>query len=145
MGHIDWDAIEIKGEIKSLSEWCSQTGADRATAYRRINDLNWPPAQAVGLEPRVRQAWAEKSRFHGKRDVLVPYRKEEHTLKEWHEISKSWDRQIPYRTLVDRYNRGYEGDDLFDTRRQTRAILREKRVKRLSKTWSKDDIEQNRS
>ena len=140
MGRIDWNAILIGNEIKSLTEWCLQTGMDRETAYKRMNDLDWPAAQAVGLEPRVRETWAEKSRFGGKRDVLVKYGKEEHTLKEWHEISKSWDRPIPYRTLVYRYNKGYQSEDLFDTRLQTRSVLRDKKVKRLSRTWSKDDI-----
>jgi hypothetical protein len=141
MSRIDWNAIQIGDKIRSLTEWCLQTGVDRETAYKRINDLGWPAAQAVGLEPRVRGTWAEKSRFHGRRDVLVKYREREHTLKEWHEISKTWDRPIPYRTLVDRYNRGYQPEDLFDTRRQTRAVLQEKKVKRLSRNWSEDDVE----
>lgn len=132
MGRIDWNAIPIGDETKSLTEWCLQTGVDRATAYRRINDLDWPAAQAVGLEPRVRQARTEKSRFNGKRDILVAYRGEEHTLKEWHEISKTWDRPIPYRTLVYRFNEDYEPEDLFDTRRQTSAVLREKKALRSS-------------
>jgi hypothetical protein len=141
MARIDWNAIPIGAETKSLTEWCRQTGVDRETAYRRINDHDWPAAQAVGLEPRVRDAWAEKSRFQHKRDVRVSYKGESHTLKEWHEISKTWDRPIPYRTLVYRYNQGYEPEDLFDTRRQTRTILREKKVERLSQNWSESDIE----
>lgn len=143
MSRIDWNAITIGAETKSLTEWCLHTGIDRRTAYRRINDLAWPAAQAVGLEPRVREAWAEKSRFHGKRDVRVSYKRQSHTLKEWHEISKTWDRPIPYRTLVDRYNRGYGPEDLFDTRRQTRAVLREKKA-RPSSNWSENDIDWSR-
>lgn len=133
MSRIDWDAIPIGSETKSLTEWCLQTGTDRETAYRRINDLDWPAAQAVGLEPRVRDSWAEKSRFRGKRDVMVSYKGRQHTLKEWHEISKTWDRPIPYRTLVDRYNRGYAPEDLFDTRRQTSVVRREKAEKKSDK------------
>lgn len=141
MSRIDWDAIPIGDQTKSLTEWCRQTGVDRETAYKRINDLDWPAAQAVGLEPRVRRTWGEKSRFEHRRDVLVSYKGQSHTLKEWHEISKTWDRPIPYRTLVYRYNKGYEEEDLFDTRIQTRTLLREKKVSRLSLNWTQDDIE----
>ena len=129
MGRIDWNAIPIGEETKSLTEWCLQTGMDRETAYKRMNDLDWPAAQAVGLEPRVRDTWAEKSHFHGKRDVKVPYKGQEHTLKVWSEISRTWERHIPYRTLVYRFNHGYRGDDLFDTRNQTRTVRREKEEK----------------
>lgn len=131
---INWNAIPIHGQVKSLTAWCQQTGVDRPLAYRRIKYGKWPPAQAVGLEPRVIETWAADSRFERKRDVTVKYRGQEHTLKEWHEISKTWERPIPYRTLVDRYNRGYPPEDILDTRRQTAALKRQKKAERFRKS-----------
>jgi hypothetical protein len=121
---VDWDAIEINGEKKSLTEWCRQTGVDRRIARQRMHDLRWPPAQAVGLEDRVRQTWATDSRFQGKRDVTLTYRGRERTLKEWHEITG-----VPYRTIVDRYNKGKSPEEILHKGRLPIP------------TWSSDDIE----
>jgi hypothetical protein len=122
---IDWNAIEIYGQVRSLTEWCRETGVVRRIARQRIHDLHWPPAQAVGLEPRVRGTWAANSCFHGKRDNTVTYRGLTLTLKEW-------QRRIPglkYRTMVDRVQKFKKPEEILYPGRLPIP------------TWSPSDIE----
>lgn len=39
--------VTIKGETKSLTLWCEQTGVNVAAAFARIHKLGWTPADAV--------------------------------------------------------------------------------------------------
>ena len=139
------ESVTINGITKTFEEWCEHTGADFKLANARYEDLNWPVAQAIGLEPRVLGKSARKSRFNGQRDVKIEHLGQSHTLKEWIQILAL---PLSYRTLVYRYNQGYEPKDILDPRKHTRDVLRQKNiVKRrgrwergVFRTWDSSDI-----
>ncbi len=119
----NYSKIEINGQVKSLKQWCEQTGVEPRRARQRITDLGWPEAEAVGVRPRsVHREPVIANAFPDEASTLS-YKGRTLTFLEWHQKTG-----IPLRTLYDRYHRGWEIPDILDPDRHN------SRAKRLERT-----------
>ena len=132
-----YDSVPIGGETRSLKAWCQQTGVDPSVAYQRIHYLKWPPAQAVGLEPRVIENYGKKGKIRNHKNVRLTHNGVTHTLREWHEITL-----IPYTTLVYRYNQVPEwtSAEILDKEPNTPTVRRQRKMLFGASVWTEKEI-----
>jgi hypothetical protein len=133
-----YDSVPINGVTKSLKAWCQQTRVDPNLAYRRIHYLEWPPAQAVGLEPRVVRQYGKKSKISNHKNTTLTHKGVTRTLREWHEITL-----IPYTTLVHRFNQvpDWTSDAILDTEPNTPTARRQKKMHQRAAVWTPDLVD----